>query len=121
MDFYNEVKKDGVLVACMALTRNNIVGNNINVTVALQNTRLDRGKVFDKIVVSMIKSCMSSLDFTKVDEVLNTDNITLIGHPYEKYLTFNNADIDKEPTFDSEDLRLLKIVYKVLVNNLLNV
>ena len=95
------------------LTRNNLVGNNINVTLAVQNTRLDRGKVFDKIITSMVKNCVKNLDLELVEQVLATDNITRIGHPYENFLTFDKTEIANEPIFDEEDLKLLKIIYKV--------
>jgi hypothetical protein len=97
----------------MVLARNNIVGNNLDVTLAIQNTKLDKSKVFDKILVSMVRNCVKSLDEKIVDEVLNTDNIVKLGSQHEKLLTFNPADVENTPEFDAEEIRLLNILYRV--------
>jgi hypothetical protein len=87
------------------MARNNIVNNNINVTLALHNTKLDKGKVFDKIIVSMVKNY--------IEEVLSTDNVTRPNH-HEKVLTFNPSDIEFEPHFNQEELNLLDVIYRVI-------
>ena len=85
-------------------------------TLAIQNTRFDKARVFDKIVVSMVKNCVNNLSEQYIDEVLSADNITRFDSPYHKVLTFNLTDIDVDPTFDAEELKLLEVIYKVNLN-----
>ena len=101
----------------MVLARNNIAGNNLNVTFAIQNTKFDKARVFDKIIVSMVKNCINNFDEKYIDEVLAVDNITKFNNKLEKvYLTYNHSDIETNPSFDDEESKLLHIIYKVYFN-----
>ena len=113
LEYVEAINKDGVLTACLLLTRNNIVGNNIHVNTAIQNTKFDKTKVFDKILVLMIKNCISKLDEKLVDEVLSVEFINKYGTKHEKLLTFDRTVVEKEPTFDATENQLLDIIYKV--------
>ncbi len=102
----------------MVLARNNLVGNNLNVTLTIKNTQFNKGRVLDKILVSMIKNCINNLDSAEVDQILSTDSITKFSLPQEKLLTFNPKDLETEPHFDLEENKLLTIIYGVIISNL---
>ena len=53
----------------MVLVRNNLVSHNRNVTEVMENTKLNKSKVFDKIVVSLLKTCIKELSHDVVDQV----------------------------------------------------
>jgi len=61
----------------------------------------------------MVRDCANNIDEKVAEEVLSADNITVIGHPHEKYLSFDPKVIEKEPLFDAEDKRILRIIYTV--------
>jgi hypothetical protein len=85
----------------------------LNATLSIKNTKFDKSKVLDKILVSMIKNCQKTLNEKDVDEILSTRNIVSLGTQYEKILTYNPANIEKAPEFDNEELKLLEIIYNV--------
>lgn len=85
----------------------------MNVTNFIKNTKFDKSKVLDKILVSMIKNCQKSLNEKDVDEILSTSNILSLGSQYEKILTRIPVDIEKAPEFDNEEMKLLEIIYNV--------
>jgi hypothetical protein len=70
LDYYNKVNDDSLELACLVLIRNDIANNNPNVTAAIENTLFDRGAVFDKILVTMLKNCVKELDRTLINPVL---------------------------------------------------
>jgi hypothetical protein len=99
------------------LARNNFVSNNFNVTEIIKNTKFEKGKILDKILVIMIKNCLDNLKSGEVNSILSTNNIIQLKLPQEKYLTFNPEVLQTEPVFNSEELSLLKTIYGVIYIN----
>lgn len=117
MDLLEEVRKDSALTACIVLARNSIVGNNNkNFTSVMQNAIDKKEKVFDKVIVRMVDNCVNSIEDKHVEEILTSEQVNLLDHPYQKYLSFNKDDIElKEITFDKRELELLSIIYVELI------
>jgi hypothetical protein len=117
LEYIEEVKRDSIITACIVLSRNSIVGGNVNVTQALQTTKMDKRKLFDKILVLMVQKCTKSLDYTKANEVLSSENVTELYHPHETYININREEMEIKPiSFDKEENKLLDIIY-VWLNN----
>ncbi len=97
----------------MVATRNSLMGNNLNVSLALHNTEFDKEKLFDKIAVSMITDCSNRITIDQATWIMNSDNVTVIKSPNENILRFDPMWSEIEPEFSEEELRVLRVMYTV--------
>ncbi len=118
LDYIKNVEKSGILTACMVLARNNLAGNNSDIKLTIKNTKFEKVKVLDKILVTMIKNCLENLHSSEVNEILSTNNVNQFNMPQEKLLTFNAQNLETDPVFDSQEFSLLKTIYGVPLLNL---
>jgi hypothetical protein len=57
------------MTACLVLARNSIVEGNQKVGDIMSGT-VDKAKVFDKVLVSMVNSCIKKINFDEAERVI---------------------------------------------------
>ena len=71
----NLVRKRSKLLSCMSIVRNSLAEGNSDLKETLDNSNLDRGKAFDKIVVTMILNCEKRISEAEIEQTLMPENI----------------------------------------------
>jgi hypothetical protein len=81
----SDIKRKSKIVACMSLVRNSLAEENKDVKNALDNSKLDSSKSFDKIIFQMLDNCEKKITDSEVDYLLNPDNILTLVSVNERY------------------------------------
>lgn len=109
------VEKDAVEVACQNLIRNSIVSNNLNVTNIMENSKVDKKLVFDKILVNTFRRCVNSINYQEANKILLTDYVTFYNSTYNYAVPIYTEEYNfkSDPHFDEKELEILDSFYGV--------
>jgi hypothetical protein len=69
------IKRRSKLVACMSILKNSLNDGNNSFKEALDRSAYDRSKSFDKLVVSILKSCETNIKDKEMETTLTPENI----------------------------------------------
>jgi hypothetical protein len=69
------IKRRSKLVACMSILKNSLNDGNESFKEALDKSAFDRSKSFDKLVVSILKSCETKIKDKEMETALSPENI----------------------------------------------
>ncbi len=113
------VENDAVEVACQNLIRNNIVSNNLNITIIMEKAKVDKKLVFDKILVNTFSRCVSSINFQEANKILSTDLVTFYNSTYNYAVPVYSEEYDfnSAPIFSEKERQILELFYGVNNNS----
>jgi hypothetical protein len=100
------------------MIRNNIKGNNLNITQIMQNAKVQKGIVFDKILVNTYTRCMSLMDYETSNIVLNVDNVLNYNSTNDNYISIDPEQykFTSVPSFSEKENEILRLFYGVFYN-----
>ena len=112
-----KVEKDAVEVACQNLIRNSIVSNNLNVTNIMENAKVDKKLIFDKILVNTFTRCVASVNFQEANKILATDQVTFYNSTFNYAIPIlpEEYNFKSAPAFDDIERHILDLFYGVSI------
>jgi len=109
------VEREAIEVACQNLIRNSIVSNNLNITNIMEETKVDKKLVFDKILVNTFARCVGSINFQEANSILSTDYITFYNSTYNYAVPVYSEEYNfqSSPSFNEIEKEILNLFYGV--------
>lgn len=103
----------------MALIRNNIKGNNLNITMIMEKAKIDKGLIFDKLIINSYRKCKGKMDSEKASLILHIENIVKYNSTDDHYISMDPLDYQftSNPSFSAEDNLILRKFYGVKIQN----
>jgi hypothetical protein len=105
--------KKSKIVACMSVVRNSLAEENKNVKIALDDSKFDRSKSLDKLIIAMIANCEKSITEQDMQQLLNPENIlspVSVNENYSHLIKFDKnilRDLEKIE-YTVEEIYVLK-------------
>ena len=106
-------QKNSMEVACLNIIRNNIRGNNANVTIIMEKSSFPKGIIFDKILVNTFNKCISKMDLKEANNILGIDNVIKNNKSNDHYININPEEytFTAVPAFSESDKQILNNFY----------
>jgi len=108
LDEISRVKKRSKIVACLSIIRNSLADGNQEVKAAIDNSKFDRSKSFDKIVVIMLNNCENKISDSEMEKILMPENILTMTPISLNLIKFDKDLLTTGITFNEVELELLK-------------
>lgn len=108
LDEISRVKKRSKIVACLSIIRNSLADGNQEVKAAIDNSKFDRSKSFDKIVVTMLNNCENKISDSEMEKILMPENILTMTPISLNLIKFDKDLLTTGITFNEVELELLK-------------
>lgn len=108
--FIEHTKWKTKLASCLLIMRSSLMKGNKEVSQALNDTKHDKAKTYDKIQAMMLERCVENITESIVDKVLHADRFALWEDSYSTLLTFNKnifQIIGPELKYSSTERRIL--------------
>lgn len=111
------------IAACLVIVRNSLSdGHNVKMKQMLMKTKYDKGKMYDIIVLRMIRKCCKVIKKEDVDTLLQSENVFKYE---ERYDTMIDVDVDVNVGDDmevngvemnAEEIELAEEIKKIEIN-----
>jgi hypothetical protein len=98
-------------VVCLALIRNSLTLGNERIKTALKESKLDKGKTFDKIIILMFENCKNLITKEQIENFLTPENILSFNEEHRNLISFSSkifSDPNYQITFTAEESNLIK-------------
>lgn len=84
----------------------------------MENAKVDKKLVFDKILVNTFNKCVGSLDFQEANKILSTDLISFYNSTYNYAVPIyaEEYNFKSAPTFNEKEKQILDLFYGVKIN-----
>ena len=100
----------------MAIVRNSLAKGNDHVVETLKETKHDKEKTFDKIVLMMYENCERQISERQMIDILHPDDILVLKNEHLKLIDFNKnvfSIIGPFPSFTKRETEIIKEINEV--------
>ena len=111
----NSIQEKSKHLVCLSLIRNSLNAGNDRVKKVISETKLNKAKTFDKIIVLMLDNCLNNITQEEIQRLLTPENILSINDELNNLINFDNKifyDPLYEITFTDREFQQLEEIFE---------
>jgi hypothetical protein len=104
------------IAACLVIVRNALSdGHNVKMKQMLMKTKYDKGKMYDIIVLRMIRKCCKVIKKEDVDVVLQSENVFEYAQRYDTMIDVDDMEVNGVE-MKADEIELAEEIKKIEIN-----